>query len=69
VNGNAYLFTIIHDRCTALYGYFRNACVTHGRYEVTTDGQQLAAWCEFAQEAGKTITLDHMDPAMTGIPE
>ena len=21
-------FTIIHDRCTGLYGYFRNACVT-----------------------------------------
>ena len=28
MNGNMCPFTIIHDRCTDLYGYFRNACVT-----------------------------------------
>lgn len=39
-------------------------------FAVTTDGQQqIAAWLEFPQEARKNITLDHMDPAMSGIPE
>lgn len=28
MNGNMCPFTIIHDRWTDLYGYFRNACVT-----------------------------------------
>jgi hypothetical protein len=36
---------------------------------ITTDGQQVAAWCEFPQEARKNITLDHLDPEMAGIPE
>lgn len=37
---------------------------------ITTDGQQqVAAWCEFRQEARKNITLDHLDPEMAGIPE
>ena len=57
-------------RQTAIARLLRRGAVWRYKlYAVTTDGQQLAAWCEFAQEARKNITLDHMDPAMSGIPE
>jgi hypothetical protein len=59
-----------HWRRTAIARLLRRGAIWRHKFSVvTTADQQVAAWCEFPQEARKNITLDHLDPAMVGIPE
>lgn len=58
-------------RQTAIARLLRQGAIVRYKLSaISTDGQQqVAAWCEFPQEARKNITLDHLDPEMAGIPE
>ena len=58
-------------RRTAIARLLRRGAIWKYRfYAAASDGREsVAAWCEFQQEARKNITLDHLDPELTGIAE
>jgi len=60
-------------RRTAIARLLRRGAIWRYRFYAAdgpSDGRgAIAAWCDFPQEARKNITLDHLDPELSGLPE